>query len=111
MVKTHRQLSGWLFHLYIVHRKKIAAFLSIDDVKKLAIPVLGDLRRLRKSIDHHNGIALPEVEKCEVYKWFNKDDAIDFTHEQMIELKRYFFRDFENDCFLCQEKLHEIENL
>ena len=44
--------------------------------KDLLVPVMGDVHRLRRSIVHHGSIALPDVESCEVLKWFHADEAI-----------------------------------
>lgn len=57
------------------HRSQVAAELSIKK-NDLKAPVMGDLRLIRISIIHHAGIALKDVEKCEVLKWYKEDDEI-----------------------------------
>jgi hypothetical protein len=47
---------------------------------------MGDLRRIRTSIIHHGGIALPEVETCEVLKWYNESDEIFVNTEKFEEI-------------------------
>jgi hypothetical protein len=56
-------------------RPKIANELGINK-KDLIEPIMGDLRRLRRSIIHHGGIALKDIEKCEILTWFKEGDVI-----------------------------------
>lgn len=49
---------------------------------QIALPVMGDLRILRRSIIHHAAMALPEVEKCEVLRWFRRGQPIALSAEQ-----------------------------
>jgi hypothetical protein len=37
---------------------------------------MGDIRLLRRSIVHHGGIALRDVERCELLQWFKEGDLI-----------------------------------
>jgi hypothetical protein len=57
------------------HRGQVANELGIkkNDLKN---PIMGDLRLVRISIIHHAGIALKEVEKCELLKWYKENDDI-----------------------------------
>lgn len=57
------------------HRAQVAAELGIGK-NKLKAPVMGDLRLIRISIIHHAGIALKDVEKCEVLQWYKEGDEI-----------------------------------
>ena len=43
----------------------------------------GDLRYLRTSIVHYQGIATPDVAKCKLIKWFKPGDLISITPEHM----------------------------
>lgn len=43
----------------------------------------GDLRHIRNSIVHSNGIANAEIKKCKVLKWFKEGDAIELGHDRM----------------------------
>ena len=56
-------------------RSEIAAQLGLSK-NELKEPVMGDLRRVRHSVVHHAGVALPEIDECEVLKWFHPGDLI-----------------------------------
>ncbi len=43
----------------------------------------GDLRLLRQSIVHNRGIAIADVSKCKLIKWFQPGDPITITPEHM----------------------------
>jgi hypothetical protein len=43
----------------------------------------GDLYYLRTSIVHNRGIAISQVAKCKIIKWFKPDDPISLSPEQM----------------------------
>lgn len=43
----------------------------------------GDLRYIRNSIVHTNGIANSDVKKCKLLVWFAPGDPIELTHERM----------------------------
>ena len=57
------------------HRAQVAEQLGMQK-NALKSPVMGDLRRLRISIIHHAGVALKDVEKCELLKWYKEGDEI-----------------------------------
>lgn len=63
------------------YRDRVATALGCSR-NSLQVPVLGDLRRIRHSIVHHRGVALPEIEKCEVLRWFKEGDDIAISIEQ-----------------------------
>jgi hypothetical protein len=50
---------------------------------ELLVPLMGDLRLYRMSIIHHRGIALREVERCEVLQWFRPGERIELTPDHM----------------------------
>ncbi len=78
------------------YRDKIAE--SLGKIKNdLFVPVMGDLRLLRRSIIHHDGIALKDVENCEILKWFSKGDVIFIDKEK-----------FENIIFHIKEMLRDF---
>lgn len=52
-----------------------------NDIK---IPVFNDLRHLRRSIIHRRGIAIKDVSKCEVLKWFSEGEDV-FIDESKLE--------------------------
>jgi hypothetical protein len=57
------------------YRAKIAKLFEMQK-NMVKTKVLGDIRILRRSIIHHNNIALKDVDNCEVLTWFNKGDEI-----------------------------------
>jgi len=52
-------------------RNKLAVYHQVKQCK-IKSTVFGDLRYLRNSIIHHNGVALPDVEKCKKFFWYKK---------------------------------------
>ena len=69
------------------YRAQVAAALSMEK-EAIRVPVFGDVRHIRQSIVHHRGIALPEVEKCQVLKWFQEGDRIAVSTSQFRQLAR-----------------------
>jgi hypothetical protein len=64
------------------YRGEIAA--ALDKPKgDLRVPIMGDLRHYRRSIIHRAGVAVPEVARCEVIRWFGPDERIELTEEHM----------------------------
>ena len=57
------------------HRAQIADELGMEKTD-LKAPIIGDLRLIRISIIHHAGIALKEIENCELLKWYKEGDEI-----------------------------------
>ena len=68
------------------YRSEIADFLSIENKNDLKAPIMGDLRFLRISIIHHKGIALKDVEKCEMLKWYKSGDEIFIDQDKLEEI-------------------------
>jgi len=64
------------------YRGRIAAELNLDR-RALEVPVMGDLRLLRRSIIHHRAVALPELVKCETIPWFEEGELISLTRKQV----------------------------
>ena len=57
---------------------------SLDVSKNdLALDIFGDLRLFRHSILHHRAIALPEIERCKILRWFKDGEEIILTEEQI----------------------------
>jgi hypothetical protein len=52
----------------------------------IKIPVFGDLKLLRHSIIHHRGIALPDIVRCEVFRWFQPGDEIFLDRDKLEEI-------------------------
>ena len=57
------------------HRAQIAKELGVEKVD-LKVPIMGDLRLMRISIIHHAGVALKDIENCELLKWYKEGDEI-----------------------------------
>jgi hypothetical protein len=58
-------------------------------------PIMGDIRRLRVSIIHNNGIAISDIEKCEILMWFKHGEAITLDQHQfetvILEIKKFLW--------------------
>ncbi|MCX6120975.1 MAG: hypothetical protein NTX44_05105 [Ignavibacteriales bacterium] len=67
------------------YRSEIANSLGLKK-EALLVTVMGDLRILRRSIVHHNGIALQDIDKCEVLKWFKYNNNIFIDELKMEEI-------------------------
>jgi len=52
----------------------------------ISSPIMSDLRLLRHSIIHHRGIALKEVERCQLLKWFNEGDQVMIDEDKFKEM-------------------------
>lgn len=65
------------------HRSDIASDFQIEK-NKVVSPIMGDLRLIRISIVHHAGIALKQVERCQLLKWYKEGDGI-FIDEAKFE--------------------------
>ncbi|TBW57980.1 hypothetical protein EZI54_05895 [Marinobacter halodurans] len=74
------------------HRQRIASLLG-KEKSDIRAPIMGDLRRYRQSILHHNGKALKGIRKCEVLKWYSEGDAIfldnEKVHEIILQIKKF----------------------
>jgi hypothetical protein len=68
------------------YRELISRDLGHTSKTDLKAPIFGDLRRLRKSIVHHRGVALKEIEACELLKWFREGEVIFISEPQFDEL-------------------------
>jgi hypothetical protein len=51
--------------------------------------VFGDLRTLRNSIVHNNGVATSDVEKNQIFNWFKRGDHLVFKQEHIEEIVNY----------------------
>lgn len=56
-------------------RKRVAAVLGVEK-DQIHCDVFGDMRIIRHSIIHNNGIALPDIIGCKVLDWFKQGDSI-----------------------------------
>ncbi|MBV9988400.1 MAG: hypothetical protein JO301_12035 [Chitinophagaceae bacterium] len=57
------------------YRIKISEKIGIER-NELKADIFGDIRLFRNSIVHHQGTALPEIEKCKILSWFKRNDKI-----------------------------------
>ncbi len=64
------------------YRARIASEMNLTK-DSLRLPVMGDLRLLRQSIIHHQGIALKDMERCETIPWFREGAAIALNRKQI----------------------------
>jgi hypothetical protein len=93
------------------YRNKIA---QIFKWEKNQIPseIFSDLRIFRKSIIHHRGIALKEIEKCKKFNWFKEGQEIQFSSNQIEEIIRKIKMEllsFANLYALLQNKINKNE--
>lgn len=65
------------------YRDEIARLFDVENLKE---PIMGDIRLLRLSIIHNGGIAIEDVEKCEILKWFKRGDLIFMDRERFREV-------------------------
>lgn len=70
------------------YRSKIADQMGIPK-NSLNADVMGDLRIMRHSILHHQGVALPEISGCRLLKWFKEGDEIIVTENQFEEIIKH----------------------
>ena len=84
-------------------RSKIATYLFNKQKDELQSPIIGDLKLLRHSIIHHNGIALKNVEKCEILKWHKEGDE--------IFINKYKFEEIISQVYLWIKELKMMKNV
>jgi hypothetical protein len=64
-------------------RSKIAYSLSLKETKDLKSDIMGDVGKIRRSIIHHRGIALPDIEKCKILRWYKRGEEIFIDKEKL----------------------------
>lgn len=75
-----------IFHYWEdFHRGQIASELCITK-NQLKVPIMGDLRLIRISIIHHAGVALKNIESCELLKWYKDGDKIVIDKSKFEEI-------------------------
>jgi len=77
-------------------RKEIEEALN----RKVKCDFWGDMRHLRNSIVHDNGIASPHVSKCKIITWFKPLDVIALDHEKMHSIFMHMAK-FRNEIHAC----------
>lgn len=69
-----------------------------DQILKLHVSCdfWGDIKLIRESIVHCNGMASSDISKCKVFKWFSHNQPIELTYERMkfIFLFMGYFRNY-----------------
>jgi len=68
------------------YKDKIAKKLGLSNKDKLKSELFCDINQYRKSIIHHNSIALREINKCTILKWFTEGEEIIIDDQMMEEL-------------------------
>lgn len=68
------------------YREILSNELGFLDKNNLKSDIFGDLRHLRNSIVHNNGIAIGEITKCKVFKWFQPSDEIVLNFDKVNTL-------------------------
>lgn len=63
------------------YRPAIALQLNVT-ADRIEVPVFGEILWLRHAIIHNRAIATSDVEKCERFNWFKREDKIIFSREQ-----------------------------
>lgn len=65
------------------YRKEIA-----DEMgkKNLEVDIMGDLKYFRESIIHHRGIAIKNIKKCKILKWYQEGERINIDKEKFEEI-------------------------
>ena len=66
-------------------RPRLAAILDVHK-DQVECDIFGDLRIIRNSILHHSGIALDDVNRCKVLKWFKAGDKIMVDRPRLRDL-------------------------
>lgn len=75
-----------IYQLWESHyRKQIAKKM---DKKNLEVDIMGDLKYFRESIIHHQGIAIKNIKKCKILKWYKAGDTININKEKFEEIIR-----------------------
>lgn len=74
------------------YRSRLAVALGVHR-GEIASDIFGDIRILRNSIIHHQGIALPAVEQCKILTWFKTGDTVQLDEEQfhtvIVEIRKW----------------------
>lgn len=54
--------------------------------KNLEVDIMGDLKYFRESIIHHGGIAIKNIKKCKILKWYQEGEIINIDKEKFEEI-------------------------
>jgi hypothetical protein len=90
-----RNTEGGANFMFIGNMSLVAIYQYWEDHYRLAIaehlgttknelkePIMGDIRHFRRSIIHHAGVSLPEMERCKVLRWFKEGDTINIDKDK-----------------------------
>ena len=72
---------GWVvqvYHIWEAHfRNALSNTFEGDNIIRLQVEAMGDLRLIRNDLIHHNGVATKgNAGKCEILKWFEPSEPI-----------------------------------
>lgn len=67
------------------YRGELAKSYSIEK-DELKSDLFGDIRLIRHSIIHHNSVALEEIVRCKILKWFSPGDKIFIDKAKLLEV-------------------------
>lgn len=109
-----RLWNEYLRREYVIAKGKLDPAETRIEVVEMALrehakhDLWGDIRILRNSIVHNQGVATSDVRRCKIIKWFEPSEQIALTPEHMrallIELLRY-----RNELFNEQFPEHYLE--
>ncbi|MBI1803735.1 MAG: hypothetical protein HY033_03145 [Ignavibacteriae bacterium] len=80
------------------YRDRIAEAFGVRGAQRknsVSSNMMGDIRRLRHSIIHHNGVAKKEILKNQILEWFKEGDDIFIDQNKMREIVNYIRDEFE----------------
>lgn len=84
--------NDYLRREYVIAKGKLDANETEEKIVKAALrehashDLWGDIKHLRASVVHNNGIATSDVARCKLIKWFKPGDPIRLTPEHMRTL-------------------------
>ncbi len=71
------------------YRKNIAKEIGLNSGNDLKAPIFGDLRKIRRSIIHNNGIAIDEIKNMEILDYIKPKEKIYFNKLQIEAILDY----------------------
>jgi len=105
--------NDYLRRQYVIAKGKLDANETKKEVVEAALrdhashDLWGDIRKLRTSIVHNQGIATSDVSQCKLIKWFQPGDPIALTPEHMRALFLALLA-YRNELFMEQFPEHYI---
>lgn len=96
--------SMWEHHT----RQRIAKLCNID-ANEVRYPMFNDLRHFRNLILKNRAVADTRVMRCEVFKWFNPGEAIEFDGDRLYQLMSAI-RQFKGVLPMLSKGLRELQS-